>query len=168
MNQQKIGSFLKTLRKEKNYTQEQLAEITNVTNRSVSRWENGYNLPDLDILIQLADFYEIELRELLDGERKSEEMKNDMEQTVLKAVDYTHTNNEKHTKRINGLLLLSLILFLISQNIKLFGITDVALKQNITDFASGFAAMAIVVAVIMNSRYSKRIRAFKERITKLK
>lgn len=165
MNQQKIGHFLKTLRKEKKYTQEQLAEIVNVTNRSVSRWENGNNLPDLDILIQLADFYEIDLRELLDGERKGEKMKNDMEETVLKAIDYTQTNNEKHTKRINALLLLSLVLFLISQNINFFGITDVALKQNITDFASGFAAMTIVVAVVMNTRYSHRIKAFKERIT---
>ncbi|CDZ75662.1 Helix-turn-helix XRE-family like proteins [Peptoniphilus sp. ING2-D1G] len=41
MDQQKIGSFLKTLRKEKNMTQEQLAEILNVSGRSVSRWETG-------------------------------------------------------------------------------------------------------------------------------
>ena len=45
-----------------------------VTNRSVSRWENGVNLPDLPTLIQLADFYGVELRELLDGERKPDAM----------------------------------------------------------------------------------------------
>ena len=53
MNQQKIGIFLKELRKEKQITQEQLANYLNVSNRSVSRWETGNNLPDLDILIQL-------------------------------------------------------------------------------------------------------------------
>lgn len=49
MNQQKIGEFLKELRKQKGLTQEQFAEIVNVSNRTVSRWENGNNLPDLDL-----------------------------------------------------------------------------------------------------------------------
>lgn len=70
MNQQKIGEFLKELRKQKGLTQEQFAEIVNVSNRTVSRWENGNNLPDLDILIEISDYYEIDLRELLNGERK--------------------------------------------------------------------------------------------------
>ena len=47
MDQQKIGTFLKQLRQERQLTQESLAEIMCVTNRSVSRWENGVNLPDL-------------------------------------------------------------------------------------------------------------------------
>lgn len=72
--QQKIGTFLKQLRQEHQLTQENLAEIMCVTNRSVSRWENGVNLPDLPTLIQLADFYGVELRELLDGERKPDAM----------------------------------------------------------------------------------------------
>ena len=61
MNQQKIGQFLRECRKEKGITQEQLAEMLGVTNRSVSRWENGSNLPDLDILIEMADYYDVEL-----------------------------------------------------------------------------------------------------------
>ena len=70
MNQIKIGEFLKELRKEKGLTQEQLAEQFNVSRRSVSRWETGSNLPDVDILIEMADYYEVDLRELIDGERK--------------------------------------------------------------------------------------------------
>ena len=61
MDQQKIGQFLRECRKEKGITQEQLAEMLGVTNRSVSRWETGSNLPDLDILIEMADYYDIEL-----------------------------------------------------------------------------------------------------------
>ena len=61
MDQKKIGVFLKELRKEKELTQEQLAEIVQVSNRTVSRWENGNNMPDLDILIELSDFYEVHL-----------------------------------------------------------------------------------------------------------
>ena len=56
MDQQKIGQFLRECRKEKGITQEQLAEMLGVTNRSVSRWENGSNLPDLDILIEMVLF----------------------------------------------------------------------------------------------------------------
>ena len=61
MNQIKIGEFLKELRKEKGLTQEQLAEQFNVSRKSVSRWETGNNMPDLDTLIEMADYYEIDL-----------------------------------------------------------------------------------------------------------
>ena len=49
MNQEKIGKFLKELRKQKGLTQEQIAEKFHVSNRTISRWENGNNMPDLDI-----------------------------------------------------------------------------------------------------------------------
>ena len=55
MDQVKIGSFIKELRKEKGLTQEQLAEQFQVSRRTISRWENGSNLPDLDLLIEMAD-----------------------------------------------------------------------------------------------------------------
>ena len=58
MDQKKIGLFLKELRKEKTLTQSQLAEQLNVSDRTVSRWETGTNLPDLSILVELADFYD--------------------------------------------------------------------------------------------------------------
>ena len=51
VNQQKIGEFLKHLRKEQGLTQEQLAEAFYVSSRTVSRWETGSNMPDLEILI---------------------------------------------------------------------------------------------------------------------
>ena len=71
MDQQKIGSFLKELRKEKSLTQEQLAEKLYVSRRTVSRWETGNNLPDLPVLIEIADLNEVDLRELLEGERRA-------------------------------------------------------------------------------------------------
>ena len=71
MDTKKIGAFLKQCRKEKNLTQEQLAEKFGVSARTVSRWETGSNMPDLSILVELADYYDIEIKELLDGERSS-------------------------------------------------------------------------------------------------
>ena len=50
-------------------------------------------MPDLDILVEMADYYDVDLRELLDGERKSEKMNKDLEETVLKVADYS--NDEK-------------------------------------------------------------------------
>ena len=74
MNQQQIGSFLKELRKEKGLTQEQLAEQFGVAGRTVSRWETGSNMPDLSLLIELADFYQVGIREIFDGERNEKNM----------------------------------------------------------------------------------------------
>ena len=53
MDQIKIGTFLKLLRKEKNLTQEQLAEQLGVSTRTVSRWENGNNMPDISLLSEI-------------------------------------------------------------------------------------------------------------------
>ena len=63
MDTKKIGAFLKQCRKEKNLTQEQLAEKFGVSARTVSRWETGINMPDLSILVQLAEYYDVEMRE---------------------------------------------------------------------------------------------------------
>lgn len=84
MDMIKTGIFLKELRKERDMTQEQLAEILNVSGRTVSRWETGNNLPDLDVLIELADLYDVDIRELIDGEGKSENMDKETKETLKK------------------------------------------------------------------------------------
>ena len=58
MDQRKIGEHLKELRKAKGVTQEVLADQLGVSRRTVSRWETGSNMPDLDIIVLLADYYE--------------------------------------------------------------------------------------------------------------
>ena len=93
MDTKKIGAFLKQCRKEKNLTQEQLAEKFRVSARTVSRWETGTNMPDLSILVELAEYYDVEMRELLDGER-SQAMNKEMRETLDKVAMY-----EEWTKR---------------------------------------------------------------------
>ena len=95
IDQKKIGSFLRELRTGKNLTQEQLAEKLNVAGRTVSRWENGNNMPDLSIIVELADFYDVDIRELLNGERKSEEMDKDLKETLEMVADYTEAEKSK-------------------------------------------------------------------------
>ena len=107
MDQIKIGAFLKELRMEKGLTQAKLAEQLNTTNRSVSRWETGSTLPDISILIDLADFYEVDIKEIIDGERKSENMTENLKETLVTVADYSkRTNNKKMAKVI---VLISLI-----------------------------------------------------------
>lgn len=98
MDMQKTGSFLKHLRKEKGLTQEQLAERFFVSSRTVSRWETGSNLPDVGTLIDLADFYDVDIRELIDGERKSEIMNNETKDTLKKVAEYAVEEKEQRRK----------------------------------------------------------------------
>lgn len=166
MDQKKIGVFLKELRKEKELTQEQLAEIVQVSNRTVSRWENGNNMPDLDILIELSDFYEVELREILDGERKSENMNKEKEETVLKAVDYTNTEAERNNKRVricNAIGFLLIFAYLIVERTSLY---DNQIIRKCVDFAQGAGIGMLLVGLGFLSKYGLKVRAFKQRLLK--
>ena len=99
IDQIKIGGFLRELRKEKELTQEQLAEKFGVSSRSVSRWENGNTMPELGILVELADYYEVDIKEIIDGERKSENMKKEEKETLRKVADYAEVEKKLVVKR---------------------------------------------------------------------
>lgn len=68
MNQEKIGKFIQKCRKDKKLTQEQLAERLGITDRAVSKWERGINLPDASLMVELSAILEISVNELLTGE----------------------------------------------------------------------------------------------------
>lgn len=69
MDQIKTGKFIATLRKEKDLTQEQLGEKLGVTNKTISRWENGNYMPDIQMLSLLAKEFDVSINELISGER---------------------------------------------------------------------------------------------------
>ena len=69
MNQEKIGKFIAELRKEKNLTQQELADKLGVTDRAVSHWENGRRLPDYSLLKDISKELNIAINELLSGEK---------------------------------------------------------------------------------------------------
>ncbi|MBQ5312206.1 MAG: helix-turn-helix transcriptional regulator [Oscillospiraceae bacterium] len=111
MDQSKIGSFLKELRKEKGMTQEQLAEKLNVAARTVSRWENGNNMPDISVLVELADLYDVDIRELINGERKSENMDETMKDTLTTVADYSDAEKEAIIKKLLTSIIVCIIVF---------------------------------------------------------
>ena len=70
MDQEKIGQFIKKIRQENNLTQKDLADKLGVTYQAVSKWENGKNIPDIAILKQISKDFNIDISEILDGEKK--------------------------------------------------------------------------------------------------
>ena len=86
MDVKQIGIFLGRLRKEKGFTQEQLGEKLGVTNKTVSRWENGNYLPPVEILQCLSEMYGISINEILSGERLEEKKYKEKAEENIKSV----------------------------------------------------------------------------------
>ena len=163
MDQKKIGDFLKSLRQEKGLTQTQLADILYVSNRSISRWEQGNGLPDIDLLLKLAHFYDVKLEEILDGQRNN--MDNKMDSTVLKVAELENDEKKKMIRIIQVITLISLIFLLIS-----YLLSDSLGQNDIIDFIFGFGNGltfgTLVLILIITSRWGIKIKEFKKRIIK--
>ena len=123
MDQTKVGQFLKQLRKEKGITQEEFAEKIGVSGRSVSRWETGSNMPDISLLVEIADFYDVDVREIIEGVKKSEMMNEEIRDTAEKMADYAGAEKSRLLKfaqiiGIIGVIALSVATILMCVNIK--------------------------------------------------
>ena len=162
MDQKKTGEFLKQLRKEKGLTQEQLAERFVVSGRTVSRWETGNNMPDLSILAELADYYDVDIREIIDGERKSEKMDKELKDTVLKIAEYSNEDKLKVTKRMHLLFIGGLIAAVIYM---MLVFTDRA-DNFLGGMCLGITFGMMIVGVIMTSKYAAKIRETKVSLLK--
>lgn len=102
MDTKKIGAFIAMNRKKKGYTQEQLAEKLGVTNKTISRWENGHYMPDLSLLEPLSKELDITLNELLAGEEiVKEEAMEYSEQNLIQTIDYTGNKIKNEHKKIS-------------------------------------------------------------------
>lgn len=168
MDQKKVGSFLRELRKEKQLTQEQLAERFGVTNRSVSRWETGSNMPDLSILVELADFYDVDIRDIIDGERKGEDMNKEEKERLQLVADYAET--EKNTLlmrlRIFSIVgLVSLIAGLVM--LVLGGDNNLPVYDYLMGMLMGVSIGALLVAVFYSTGALENMRKRKRTLMKV-
>lgn len=160
MDQQKIGGFLRQLRRERNLTQEQLAERMGVSNRSVSRWETGASLPDLSLLVELADFYQVPLGELLRGERCAPAA----EETARQAADYSARQREILTRRLHWIFLLGVAAMIFYLAVSSTGLSGQKHWDAAADFALGLGTGDLVVGVLVTSPAFQKFRAIKLRI----
>ncbi|MBQ7059712.1 MAG: helix-turn-helix transcriptional regulator [Firmicutes bacterium] len=164
MDQIKIGKFLQDLRKKNGYTQEQLAEKVGVSRRTVSRWETGSNMPDLDILIDLSDLYEVPLRELLDGERKSEKMDKEMEETVLKVAEYSNEEKKHSTMIVRIYFIIGIIALFVNGMINLMEVGDTFWIGFVKGITFGLALGAMILGILYTTGVMGKIYAFKMRL----
>lgn len=114
MDNKKIGAFIAKNRKLKGLTQEQLGEKLGVTNKTVSRWENGHYMPDLSLLEPLSRELGISLNELLAGEAiEKEQTIAYSEENLIRAIDYGAEEIENERKKISIFLMAAGILLCI-------------------------------------------------------
>ena len=105
MDMKRIGAFLAELRKEKNLTQDELGEQIGVTNKTISRWENGNYLPPVEMLQILSKFYDVSINEILNGERINDcNYKNISEENVKSALNRSNAIIRKQKKIMNWII----------------------------------------------------------------
>lgn len=163
MDQIKTGRFLREMRKEKGLTQEQLAEKLGVSNRSVSRWENGRNMPDFDLVTEMAHIYEISIEEILSGERKNDMIDREKEKAMAEVSEYENTGKKRFARRLRILLIIALISHLLCTVLQSAGRADF---DEASSFLMGAVFGLLALSILATTRYSAKIRALKLRLTK--
>ena len=160
MNQKKIGTFIAKKRKEKNLTQQELAEKIGVTNRTILNWENGKNMPDYSLLIPLCENLEITIDELINGEPTKQS-----KDTIELIIEYLDRNNKVNLKQkrtlgkiflIGGSLVSLFIMTFIRSNSRIYyqiGIPDPDI----------YITIGVILAIIGFSLINKKYN-FKKRI----
>lgn len=137
MNQEKIGKFINELRKENNMTQEQLAEKMGVTDKSISRWENGKTMPDISLLGTLADNLNITIQELLNGQKMTKNELLELKGTIENLIEYESNNQIKNSKKINKYIIIGNLVIVLAILHNQFGYLDYIFTPNIADFVQG-------------------------------
>lgn len=150
MNQVKIGRFIAECRREKNFTQMQLAEKLNITDRAVSKWENGRAMPDSSIMIELCSVLGINVNELLSGERIEMENYNKVAEENLLTLKKQKEESDKRLLNIEVIMgIISIIMYLIMVMIVSF--------SNMQDSTRVLIIMILTVFVFIECLLALRI-----------
>lgn len=153
MDQEKIGRFIAECRKSKKMTQSELSEKLGVTDRSVSNWENGKNMPDLSLFKPLCEMLDITINELLSGEKlNKDEYQEKFEENIVNTIDYS-------TKKINkysGLISLILIIFGL-----FISISAIMIFPSESSWGSIYSVLGIIVFMVGISRITNTIKWYK-------
>lgn len=151
MNQEKIGQFIQTVRKERGLTQKALGEQINVSDKTISKWENGNSLPDISALSELCAVLEISVNELLAGEKLPPHVYSEKaEENMMSLLKENETNRKSIGKQrlIGGIL--SLIVLLILLFTSLCGVN----KIHITWFMDLPTLLFLILACLVTVLFS--------------
>ena len=156
MNQEKIGKFIAICRKKQKMTQSELAEKLGVTDKSISNWENGRNMPDLSLFKPLCELLDITINDLISGEKVSKDKYQEkLEENMISTIDYT---NKKVLEK-NNLIGVILIVFGI-----MIAITAMTIFPSESSWGSIYSVFGCIVSLIGISRFSKKLNYAKRLI----
>ena len=162
----KIGAFLRELRKEKNLTQEQLAEVFNVSARTVSRWETGSNMPDISILVEIADYYQLDVREILNGERIAV-ISEDNGSNLKEIAEYADKEKEKLAVKARIYAIAGICSMFIYGLANAFGSADSIIRRLVASIAIILVYAALASSLIYtSSRLQTLQRKIKSKLRK--
>ncbi|MBR3536151.1 MAG: helix-turn-helix transcriptional regulator [Oscillospiraceae bacterium] len=157
----KIGNFLKQLRKENGFTQEQLGEKIGVTNKTISRWETGTYLPPVECLAMLSDIYKISINELVAAQRlQKDEFENAADDNLSNALKLSESSFKKKEKRLTIIMILSTIIAIVL--ILLIPVKIIGLIRGLLIIALVIALAFIsntlnIVALLQNKEIKKTV-----------
>lgn len=156
MNQEKIGKFIANCRKQKNMTQQELAEKLGVSDRTIGNWENGRNMPDLSLFKPLCNELNISLNDLMSGEKvKEKEYQDKLEENIINTINYTN----KKIENKNNYIGLILIIFGI-----LISITAVSIFPSESSWGSIYSVLGVIISLIGISKFTKKLPYYKRLI----
>lgn len=154
MNQEQIGKFISELRKEKNMTQEELASILGVTNKSISRWENGKTMPDISLLNTLASILNCTIPELLNGRKMTKEELIDLRETINHLIEYESNRQIRNDKEFNTYNMIGMITLVLALLHNAFGYLNYIFNPNIAELIQG-SLFAISICANVISLYNR-------------
>lgn len=149
MNQEKIGKFIAKSRKNKNLTQLELAEKLGITDRSVSKWENGKCMPDVSLYRPLCKELGISISELLYGEKISKENYQEiLEENILNTIIYTNKKVDKTYNKL-GIILLTLGV--------LITITALTIFPSESSWSSVYSIFGLIISLIGFAKFTRKM-----------
>ena len=159
MDQEKIGKYIAKKRKEKKITQADLAEKLGVTEKSISNWENGRNMPDLSLFKPLCKELDISINELLSGEEVSkEDYQNKLEENIIKTITYKKKKKKEHSKKLGIILIIVGILL---------SIISITMFESESSLGSIFSVFGGIIALIGCSKLTWKLSYYKRLIINL-
>lgn len=164
MDQQKIGMVLKQLRTEKHVTQQQLAETLGVSNRTISRWETGHNMPDFDLLLELAKYYGVGVEAILNGELITAGTQKTSDDVMHAVAAYTNEEKTALRKRFHTLCWIGTAGMLCYVIFDVIGLSKQFPYNVIGSFGLGIAWGMLICGILFTSRYGEKIRAAKKKL----
>lgn len=154
MNQERIGKFIASSRREKKLTQQDLAEKLGVTDRAISNWENGKNMPDLSLFKPLCDILDITINDLMSGEKVSEkEYQERLEENIVNTIDYTNRKIESG-KNLLGIIFIGLGL--------LISITALAIFPSESSWGCIYSIFGVIISTIGISVFTRKLKLSKK------